>query len=1108
MKKFLSLILILFSLQMTVQASHLSGGSIHYECIGFGQYVLTIVNYRDCSGITMPPTMNVNYTSTTCGASGIFILPLQSSQEVTPICAQLQGQTTCTPGGFYVGLEEYIYSDTITMPANCTDWMFSQTVCCWDNSNVNIPGNTFSYHAQSSLNDLDFVCNSNVQFGNIGMMYASLNQPNVYDPQGADADGDELRYRLVDVMQALNAPGFYIPPFNGQTPLNVINSMDSTSGRIEFVPNALGSFVVAYDVDEYRNGVLIATTHRVIKIVVVNTPPSSLPVGGVSSVSGGYNMGDTIVVCQGSSLNFDYVVTDPDPIDSIAILHNLGAELPGATYSSVGSNPLTFNVQWVATQAGVYQVGLTIENTACPAPSSSQLADITIFVTGGNSALSVTDFYLCSTDTIEITAPSGFLTYSWNTGDTTESIQVTTAGVYDVTTTGGNCGNNYFSTEIYDDPPFDIGIDTSIYLGDSIQLQAVLGNGLVPGAYIDTTVVDSISSAGVTTIDLNVQNVFPGVVGLDVLDFITTDITALDALNNLELYLVAPNTVMIPLAIRRGGINDTGYNNSSFDPDVTDAIANYNNPLSTVLVPADSVFIPEGVWSNLDGSGVNGLWQLAVRHTGGGSAGAIANYFGMQFDGAFDYQWTPATGLSCTDCPNPWVSPDTTTTYVLETSNAFGCTTYDTITISVQPRWQADTVEYVIAEDSLLQICATLPTGFGTITADTVLTMPIHGTLTADTATCYFYQASSSAEVNDTLIILACNAQGFCDTTVVIVHTVSCVWAGDANDDNIVTNYDILPIGLGYGAIGDLRPNAGIDFDCEPHFDWNQSTPVTNVDYKHADTDGNGIVDANDTLAIAQNWGMMHLRPGEGSPASANQSPFLVGYASSNPGATIRLPILLGDQANPVDSAYGLAYTIFYDQTMVDTNSVMVDFDTSWLGTEGVDMITIHKNFYNNGQLQIGMSRTDHQPVSGYGQIGTLQFTIKDDIIRRNSANLHLIMGIGQVRFIDEMENTVDIEGQPSYVVILRADDPTGVEEILGNQIQLFPNPASNRVILQSSQEDIERIRLFNGAGQLLHSAQPQTLEHQLNVSELASGIYQLEIQTASGLQHRRLIKK
>ncbi len=47
------------------------------------------------------------------------------------------------------------------------------------------------------------------------------------------------------------------------------------------------------------------------------------------------------------------------------------------------------------------------------------------------------------------------------------------------------------------------------------------------------------------------------------------------------------------------------------------------------------------------------------------------------------YTWTPTTGLSCTDCPNPWATGLETTTYQVQISNANGCIATDNITIVV-----------------------------------------------------------------------------------------------------------------------------------------------------------------------------------------------------------------------------------------------------------------------------------------------------------------------------------------------------------------------------------------------------------------------------------------
>jgi len=50
----------------------------------------------------------------------------------------------------------------------------------------------------------------------------------------------------------------------------------------------------------------------------------------------------------------------------------------------------------------------------------------------------------------------------------------------------------------------------------------------------------------------------------------------------------------------------------------------------------------------------------------------------------YTYQWSPAASLSCSDCPAAIASPDTTTTYTLVVSNAAGCFSVDSITISVE----------------------------------------------------------------------------------------------------------------------------------------------------------------------------------------------------------------------------------------------------------------------------------------------------------------------------------------------------------------------------------------------------------------------------------------
>jgi gliding motility-associated-like protein len=52
--------------------------------------------------------------------------------------------------------------------------------------------------------------------------------------------------------------------------------------------------------------------------------------------------------------------------------------------------------------------------------------------------------------------------------------------------------------------------------------------------------------------------------------------------------------------------------------------------------------------------------------------------------GAIQYSWSPAIGLSCTDCPSPKASPQINTTYYLQGRNIYGCFASDSVLIRVQ----------------------------------------------------------------------------------------------------------------------------------------------------------------------------------------------------------------------------------------------------------------------------------------------------------------------------------------------------------------------------------------------------------------------------------------
>lgn len=72
------------------------------------------------------------------------------------------------------------------------------------------------------------------------------------------------------------------------------------------------------------------------------------------------------------------------------------------------------------------------------------------------------------------------------------------------------------------------------------------------------------------------------------------------------------------------------------------------------------------------------------------------------------YQWTPATGLSCADCPNPIAKPTETTLYTVIALSDSGCSASDTVSVTVLPRATASaaTADTAICRGGSTQLTA------------------------------------------------------------------------------------------------------------------------------------------------------------------------------------------------------------------------------------------------------------------------------------------------------------------------------------------------------------------------------------------------------------------
>ncbi|HKR06626.1 MAG TPA: hypothetical protein VJY62_18475, partial [Bacteroidia bacterium] len=285
--------------------------------------------------------------------------------------------------------------------------------------------------------------------------------------------------------------------------------------------------------------------------------------------------------------------------------------------------------------------------------------------------------------------------------------------------------------------------------------------------------------------------------------------------------------------------------------------------------------------------------------------------------------------------------------------------------------------------------------------------------------------------------------------------TLSCdsVWPGDANYDGVANNLDLLPIGLAYGSTGTIRPGATNNWTGQPANDWGQSIP-SGTDYKHVDCNGDGIINDADSVAIIQNYGQTH--PFKLLPTVQNLLDptlyFDIVVDTAGTSQQIDVPLMFGTSTIPADSIYGLAFTVNYDTALVRADSVNIDFTTSWIGTIGTDMITLQHNDPLNGQLHVGMTRTDHNNISGFGQIAKITVVTVDNVSGRMASVPSLFdtltFTLSDVTIIDKDENIRNVTIGGDTLII--QDSTTTVHEILfSEKVKVYPNPAKDKLFVE-----------------------------------------------------------
>jgi len=325
----------------------------------------------------------------------------------------------------------------------------------------------------------------------------------------------------------------------------------------------------------------------------------------------------------------------------------------------------------------------------------------------------------------------------------------------------------------------------------------------------------------------------------------------------------------------------------------------------------------------------------------------------------------------------------------------------------------------------------------------------------------------------------------------------------DTNFDNVVDNFDLANISLIFGAVGPPRQVMGIEFTAKTAPDW-EGQFSDGLNFKHADCNGDGIINEADVEAIRNNYFFSHGdRPIKLATNEAENAPILFvdfpELSVNQEGETITSPIIFGGNDLPA-TAYGLAFTVVFDPDLLKNGTVV--FTDNWLGTTADDLLIVNQNISSSGLIEVAIGKKNTMNSIGDGPIGNL-IVIIDNIEAYNGGNISL----ENVRVLDEKGTSLAVHAPPTEIIINQTtSNYTLVKE--STAIHIYPNPVKKWLNLEFSlTEKIEAIHIRNISGQLVQSltANPMLT---IPTGALVDGIYFLEVQTDKGKYFKKFLKQ
>jgi hypothetical protein len=211
--------------------------------------------------------------------------------------------------------------------------------------------------------------------------------------------------------------------------------------------------------------------------------------------------------------------------------------------------------------------------------------------------------------------------------------------------------------------------------------------------------------------------------------------------------------------------------------------------------------------------------------------------------------------------------------------------------------------------------------------------------------------------------------------------------------------------------------------------------------------------------------------------------------------------IMLGTSNTPVNDLLGLAFLLDYDSSLVVPGSVNIVYhNVSIIGQNNSAATLAIDN--NVGTVAMANARTNQTFATGFSRLATIDFTITDIVIGRQS-QVKFNLEPHTIQAIDTLGYPISMEGLSNSMTF----STTSTASVMSyRNINIYPNPVDEVMTIDLGGVYADYLEIYDNLG---NTVKQQSVNQrgtvQIPVETLPTGFYIIKIQTEENAAIKRI---